>query len=426
MKPLRRPLLFLGYLVGLLLLFPAVTRATGPITQSLVDAAVAESLPDFAPVSTTQWTGTRPFNVKSSRAAHLLAVTVWHNADATATNGTLVRDRLLAHLRRYIQAGREPSANGGIDGWSHGAVAHTILLARHTGVVWGGLTPTERNKLDWLMRAMAIAAHWCFDDDNHYKTGLDLLGTFDKNWDNNITEGYMGVIIAASMYFGSASLNDHFTSFSYDAYVNQFTAWGWTNITTVWAKAGKSRMENGGADGRGGSGAGVRNSFTYDGKSLGDILGLLEARISRTHPHTVTNTGANGQAYILNGGYSPTLGLGGMLKEFNHSDGAGPRSDALYAYETWMNSVPTRTSVQLLGYWAAGPASLRTAIHNRMHNGATDLIYKLGQGYRSFSNGSTRTITATSNTANTHDTPVNKGYLYVREIWEKVLQPAPL
>lgn len=415
-----RPWLLIGAWLATLA-FPTRSVAAAPSRQVMIDEAAAHDLADFAPVGSTSWPGTRPRNVKATRAAYLLAVAVHHDPAATTTQGTVLRNRLQDHLRRFIAAGQEPNASGGIEGWSHGAVAQTVVLARHTPAVWNGLSALERAKLDGLMKALAIAAHWGFDDGNDFKTGLDMRGTFDKRWDNNITEGYMSVLLAAAMYFGAAELDRIFVSFDYGTYIHQFTTWGWTNITSTWRRAGRALMETGGSDGRGGTGAGVRTPFTYQGIPPRDVLGLLRARIDATHPHRVADRGANGAAFILNGGSSPTLDHPGMLQEFEHTDASGPRSDALYAYETWMNSVPARASVQLLGHWAAGSSSDRAAITIRMENGARDLIYKLDQGYVSHSNGRSRTITATTNSDNAADTPAIRGYFLVRAVWDDVL-----
>lgn len=133
--------------------------------------------------------------------------------------------------------------------------------------------------MDWLMKALAISGNWGFNDQNNYKTGFDLLGNFNKEWNPNYRNTYLNVVISAAMYFGADELDKIFTSFSYDEYMKKLEDLGYTNIIHTWSAAGKDLMENGGectllggigasgmvAGQSGGKGAGVKVPFKYKG-----------------------------------------------------------------------------------------------------------------------------------------------------------------
>jgi len=148
-------------------------------------------------------------------------------------------------------------------------------------------------------------------------------------------------------------------------------------------------------------------------------------------------TAPDGVAQIIDATQSPVEGELGMGYEFNSDDSAGTRSDALYTFEGWLNNVITRTTLQALGVWDHRQMHL---VDLRMMVGGRDLLYKLEHGYHG------RALNA--NGPNTHyrdicvvdvvgpdsacdptdperkieGTPLEKGFVYDREIWDKLVQ----
>jgi hypothetical protein len=148
-------------------------------------------------------------------------------------------------------------------------------------------------------------------------------------------------------------------------------------------------------------------------------------------------TALDGVAQIIDATQSPIEGELGMGYEFNSDDSAGIRSDALYTFEGWLNNVITRATLRALGVWDHRQMHL---VDRRMMVGGRDLLYKLEHGYHG------RALNA--NGPNTHyrdicvvdvvgpdfvcdptdperkieGTPLEKGYVYVREIWDKLVQ----
>ena len=174
----------------------------------------------------------------------------------------------------------EPESLGGIGGWTHHVPAHALLLAKRTPAVWSQLSADEKARADLLMQALALAAHFCLDDDNDYYLRLDGWSLNHKTWNPNIAEGYADAIVAVSLYFGADELNAFFKSFDFDAFIARLEAANFQNIKRgwTWTPAIKDLMMRGGAiavpadqilaQGVISRGAGVRNYFILNGDSL--------------------------------------------------------------------------------------------------------------------------------------------------------------
>jgi hypothetical protein len=278
------------------------------------------------------------------------------------------------------------------------------------------------------MTALAVAANFDFVDANDFKTGLDELCNFGKTFNPNYREGYVGVMIAASQYFGAAQLNALLTTFDYDTFTHALRDAGFTNITATWAQSGGTLMMSGGNDACGGSGVGVRVPFVYQGAQLGDLVGIYADLANFTYNETVVSTvnvydkhkNLVGQASIADDTTSPYEGQAGMEREFDSSDSGGTRSDALYAYEGWMNSVATRTTLTVLGHWGCGTTQQQVA--QEMSVGSGDLTYKLQHGYNSYSNGAFRLVNETTPAS---DGPSAKGYYFDAQAWQDILATLP-
>ncbi|HZU00355.1 MAG TPA: hypothetical protein VFA10_11865, partial [Ktedonobacteraceae bacterium] len=235
-------------------------RATRPsFSQSLIDQAVNQNLFSYpAPTSSSPRPGDGPAEVFASKAIYFMALVTWYYPNASASNGTSVASRLAAQIGNLVVGGHEPDANGSLEGWSHNDIAQAILLARHEPLVWNRLTVAQKAKVDLLMKALAIAGNWQFNDQNNFHSDLDGICHFQKTNNPNYREGYVGIVIAASQYFGASQLNNVFTSFDYTSFTKQLQAAGFTNILTAWAGSGAILMTSGGKDNCGGSGVGAK------------------------------------------------------------------------------------------------------------------------------------------------------------------------
>jgi hypothetical protein len=430
--------------------------------------------------STLRQIGTSYCVLRPAQAFYFLALTAYLDPDARASDHRLVWRRVVELFNILTSDGNGPQVARPLDGWSDGPVAQAILLIKHTPLVWRALGPVGRAKADWLMATMAVLGNWAFNDANDWLTGIGLAGNFAKTNNPNFTQGYLGAMMACILYFGQAGCDNLFINFDYDQYIAAFESFNWQNLLspTSWLAAidvdgtrhtMRDLMENGGnlthATPNLGSGAGVKLPFKYLGVTLtghgadpNAVMTLFRyesiGQIPPTEPPDPDNllsssqpkpmyywavvssqVAPDGVAQIIDAPQSPVEGALGMGYEFNSDDSAGIRSDALYTFEGWLNNLITRASLQALGVWDRRQMHL---VEQRMMVGGRDLLYKLNHGYHG------RALNA--NGPNTHyrnvcvvdvvgpkfvcdptdplieGTPVEKGFVYDREIWNKLVE----
>lgn len=423
-------------------------------SQARINSAVAESLMTFV---NTAGNELQNAPMERAKAVYYLALVAHHDPEARTTTTSIkpVRERLIEQLRNLITGGREPNANGSLSGWTHGSIACAIALAKHTPAVWSALDDADIERLDWIMRALAVAGHFCFDDDNHYLTGLGYEGNFNKNSNPNYREGYVGVVIAAALYFGAEELNRIFLSFDHATYIAKFTELGFTNILARWdhGNLGDILMNGGalsfGGSGRG-SGAGVRNTFTYRGVGLEDLFGIFKkladynygsddtasTAVYPVSPAVNDGLAIGGTVYsFTNSGVpSPHIGEPGMALELRGYQGSAqspsPRSSLKYAADGWNNSVSTRATLEALGRWQ-GPGgeaiSLRDDVEARMRVGSDDLIFKNVSGFVGWSGsgGGSQNLEIKESFTDKSRNLANTGYFYNKDIWLNTLKALP-
>ena len=344
-------------------------------------------------------------------ALQVTAVAAFQTPDAIVDGKTLAT-HLAEKLRFFLVtphpyedgSTREPEAQGGIGGWTHHVPAHALLLAKRTPAVWNQLSADERARADLLMQSLALAAHFCLDDDNDYYLLLDGYSLFHKSWNPNHVEGYVGVIISASLYFGPDKLNKFFRDFDFDTFAARLKAANFQNILQCWTwnPAIRGLMMNGGsvtvpagqilAQGVVTRGAGVRNDFTHDGIDLHHPWALHREQAVRLFSKAVrTRVIANAQftSELLHedtsATQSPWEGQMGMLQEFESTDWDGFRTSLGYAYEGAMIDIPTAVTLKLVGEWRADEGG--DMLEKRMGVGMADLLFKAHEGYRSWSQG---------------------------------------
>lgn len=355
---------------------------------------------------------------KQSYGFYLNALMVSLNPDVKAPDGRPVADQLLVQIRDLIAPGHEPNAGAGLNGWTHQAIAQAFVLIKYTPEVWGKLTDDEKNRMDWIMKAMAVAGHFQMDDGNNYNTSLHADDNCFKGWNPN-HRLYLLVVICAAAYFGPDQLNDIYTSFSYDDYMKEFDQLGFTNIKAVWSCYDwKPILENGGPytspkkNKEMGTGTGVKHPFTYQKIPLTDLSGIFCVLAQYCYSETVTN-GVDGKSWILNNGTSPVLGQPGMFKEFNSKDAEGIRSDLDYCSEDFCSYTIMLMTLKVLGLWPDTEQCKNT--EKLMYVGNEDFLYKNATGFHSFSHGKGR-----------DSTPLEQGkwlgFGYVLEIWNNFLK----
>ena len=379
--------------------------AAPSFTQDIIDEACASDCGSWSSSS-----GNSNSGEKSANIIYYLTLAARFDPDAAATDGTLCKDAALKQVRHLIAGGNEPFACVGCY-WGHAVVASALLLVKNTPVVYDELTADEKDRMDWLMRGLAIAGNWGFNDANDYRTGFDLMGNFGKGWNPNYRNTYLSIVLSASMYFGAEELDEIFTSFDYDTYIDKYTELGFTNILATWTVAGKDLMENGGEctllggiglsymeEGEsGGTGKGVKIPFLYNGRGPGEIEYLFKNLVDFTYAWEVLSDygtpGTDGYAYILSGKKSPFEGQMGMMREFAGSDGGSAdgtgsniRSRCGYGYDSYEILNTVYANMKLLGYWDSSTDEMQK-LDNRIYVGNEDLLFKMQEGYHGYSSG---------------------------------------
>ncbi len=379
-------------------------------TQAVIDEAVACDLArwGYGPKVDTEFGS---FNtLHTSRAMYYLALVARLDPAARASDGTTPADRALQHVRHVIAGGNEPMARGVIAGWADNPLAQALALVRRTPALWDQLSADERERCDWLMRALAAAGNYCHNYDAHIKRDIPQAESWGKAWNANHVEGYVGVMIAAWHYFGGAdAVNAELASFDFERWTSELRRLGLNHIAGCWESAGRTLLETGGKDTGGGYSAGMRRPFTYQRverhpdldpwsrvNMLGNVrvpyepMALLSALVHRMWPYIVVSEFRIDDtltARTADGSRSPYEGRWGMGYEFMSWDAGGARSDAGYVYEGWFNEVITRATMETLGSWPDKPTDETNRLHAAMFVGGSDLLYKMQVGWRGKKNG---------------------------------------
>jgi hypothetical protein len=440
-EPLSLSCPYVPYLARLLVLLPllALPLPAQParLPPDIIELAVETPAP--------RWKFVDPRRYREMRETFALQVTAVaaHQDPTQVVQGRPLADHLAAKLRSFLVTreldpdgtSREPEAQGGIGGWTHNAAAQSLLLARRTPEVWSQLSAVEKAHADLLMQALAVAAHFCLDDDNDYYLLLDGHSLFHKSWNPNHVEGYVGVIIAASLYFGADTLNAFFESFEVTRFLERLQKANFQNIYRCWTYRPEmlDLLERGGviavpddailAQGIRTTGAGVRNSFSYEGMTLDQPWLLhrsqalrLFSRAVRTYVHSHPEFTSALLSPAHPGELSPWEGQPGMGLEFESTDWTGHRTSLIYAYEGAMIDLCTAATLKVLGEWPDGADG--NLVERRMAIGMADLRFKAERGYRGWANG------------RMHETTWEKDLLpygadFIYALWESFFRPPP-
>jgi len=402
---MTRPALPLIILLASIIPATAETEAP-PFEAEILERAVAEKPPRWKFVR-----GTRYRELPETFAMQLVAIAAATHPKHRVGDTTLA-ESLASKVQFFLRNDgpdrdgntHEPEAQGGIGGWSHNAAAWALLIAKQTPEVWSRLTEDDRHRADILMRALAIGGHFTHGDANDYPVLLDGISWYHKSWNPNHIEGYVGVMIAAAAYFGADELNAFFRGFDYAEFRRELRAVSFQNILQTWENepAMAGLLMNGGTYQYGnrpaGHGRGVRQDFTYRGRTLHEPWALYLTQADRLWSKTVrTIVRIHGdQASRLlnhksNATLSPYEGRMGMVYEFETMDFSGLRTSLGYAYDCVMIHLGTAAGLKVTGQWKNDETG--RDVERRMAVGMADFIFKAREGYEGWANGKPSTFT---------------------------------
>lgn len=386
----------------------ASSPAKAPFSDTLLAQAMIAEAPRWKFTPGRQ-SGTLP----PTFALQLTAVAAHLNPDRKIGGQTLA-ENVTVKLRTLLDGAgpdaeghtREPDAVGGIAGWTHNAAAQILLLAKRTPAIWTALVPAERQRADLIMHALAAAGHLMTDDDNDYHTRIDGIGLQHKSWNPNIAEGYVDIMATASLYFGAKELNVFFLTFDFDAFTAQLKAANLLNIYHCWNHdpAMRELFMRGGAytnrnspapsqpEGVPGHGAGIRNIYSYRGRTLDQPWEIFRTQCDRMYAKSVRTIivvdGANHSRLLQrasNATLSPYEGRMGMCYELESMDGLGLRTSITYAFEGLMINLGTAATLRVLGLWQDDLSG--RDIERRMAVGVSDTMFRAKEGYRGWAGG---------------------------------------
>lgn len=190
---------------------------------------------------------------------------------------TTVEDRVLAHVRSLIAGGNEWGCSGtGLSAQGYSPAVLALAAIKMTlPDTWAKLSAAEQAKVDLLMEATLVGAHYATADTNYNlkslgydedripvlftdnpfsaTTGVDQTGNYERGWNINHRVGVL-TAIAAYYYFGGAApasegskfktagseyCNTVLAEFDYDVFMARLKDAGFTNIHTIFSSAGK-------------------------------------------------------------------------------------------------------------------------------------------------------------------------------------------
>ncbi|WP_310225416.1 DNRLRE domain-containing protein [Paenibacillus qinlingensis] len=382
---------------------------TFPFSHKLIDSALREPLLQYQ--LSLEWTS---HSLRSGTALMYLTTAALYDPSYKGSDGTLIKDRILAHIRNMLVPGskREPGASGSLDTSATSLAIQALDLASTIPAVWNELTSEEKVKINLIMQAHLVAAHWGHDDDNNFSTGIDQLGNFNKGWNPNYVEGAIASALATVRYLGGADkANEFLLSFDYDNFMSKLQAAGLSSIAWTFRQTGKSALE-----------AAVKNEFTFRGHTLDQPFEWMKDRALIMYNKTVKaqlSSNDTVRAFVLNPEGLPNVGMMGMAQEFDSVDANGIRSDLDYVTRGWNNSILSLLEAYYYGVAASGSPDDLALIQSRYAIGSTDLIYKAVNGYSGYAKGKSLGI------RDEFTADANVGYDWLKELWENVIsQPS--
>ena len=338
-----------------------------------------------------------------------------------SANGEKAIDRIVSSLRYMLLPGNEPSMRVG-PYWGYPLTASILTLLKKTPSMWNLFSEQEHARMDDIMKCFVVQCAWATNDCNDFWTGPEMKGNYRKGWNPNHRSPSVLPIMYATIYFDSVDYVNHLlTSFSFDEFTTHLKAIGFENAYKTMMTAGKSLMEEGGeaflldSNEPAGKGAGVKHPYVYRNIPLSDTLGLInEILLQNCQGGKVVDCVGDRESgicgYVMKGS-SPVLGLDGMMSEFTSHDAKGIRSDITYCAANFCILAPVLATLVELGIWNPedpqnSEAATKTAIST------IDFLYKIQNGYYSFSHGKGRPTDEKS----THGV-----YPFAKDLWNAML-----
>lgn len=395
--------------------------------------------------------------------------------------GTLVRDRLIAHLTSYVASDGAPAFTASCL-WDYGITTAIIAVVRDTPTVWDNIPVDIKLRIETLMQAFIYLESFATSDENDYRTGPALGGNYRKSWNPNYRLANVPVMVYATYYFGAgdiekgaARVNELLRGFNEEVYnemINLFIRYGWRRASNCWRTEGpvitdsfgtstqapgaKELLISGGVaygkdtydpskitycgEGKGVTNGGKdyfynKNPLTAPERILEDLLyfNYSGGEVQNGHWWDVDGDGKKELvAWILDDTESPYFGMQGMMLEF----ASGNRSSTAYCDHDFTIVVALLgASVILPRYTEVGGErevmkdenGNTVVLYDPTENpdlwqliqvGNEDFIYKFIHGYQCYSTGSYGTAQDRHS-----ESGASRGYWSMKSLWRTYFLP---
>jgi len=202
------------------------------ISQETIDDAMSIPLPLNGESAVL---GGGRFYGRQAACILFLALVAHENPEATGSDGSLVEDRVVDHIKVTATAGGTPRFTGGHASWFDSQMPLAWAVARKTPTMWNQMTQSEKNHLNLVMEhVLYTAAIFC--QPNSARGGqmssvrVDMLGRGSGSLPNQ-SAPWHSYLTASCIYWGGVPGMDEILS-KYDVknFKERLNAAGLTHI----------------------------------------------------------------------------------------------------------------------------------------------------------------------------------------------------
>ena len=236
-------------------------RSTSATNLWFIDQSmISQGAPQYA---IAEWADS---NAKATGEAFRYLASVCAVSPGYEVGGKTIEDRILEHIRFIIAGGNEWGCTGqgqAAKDYTNHVLALTIIKVQAPDT-FAKLTAEEQSKVNLLMEATLIGAHYATADANYTTagggvgqipkapwftqgfdctTGVDQTFNYHREWSVGHRAGIL-TAISAYYYFGGSSndgsknCNDILANFEYDSFMQKLLDAGFANVHTVFGNAG--------------------------------------------------------------------------------------------------------------------------------------------------------------------------------------------
>jgi len=334
-----------------------------------------------------------------------------------AVNGNIAAEnRLFQHINNLLIDGNEPDCTGALSSRGHAQAIGALALVRSKPHLWNKLDFQKQEKLNCLVKGCLIATAATSSDHDTFLSGLAGEGNFKKTWNPNYREGFIGELIASTLFFGITKSVQILESFDCEKYVDEAEKAGLPTMAALFRYGKEPDIKCYDIER-------VIKNYTYTSPEEKKAYSLYELVPIHQSVTRFTFSGGKIACYVPSDGSGGRLLEGcenlpnkdkeGMLKEFNSTDAGGVRSSLSYSAQGWCNNVITGW---LLDYFFGLPIEMDDL--NQI--GTTDLLYKATHGYHSVANKST----PQESDIDEYETNLSFGFKYARAAMADIVNGA--